>query len=261
MKKITTLVILLIVFASSQAFSQAMNPPKITVNVFGGYGIPTGNFKQELPTTERADADYFPYYTKQLINFGADGKLAFGPTGNWRVTLGVTYNMFSNDGTTLLRPAQGQAGVNVNFKPKVNILSIGLGGEYAFAPTQKVNPFVGLGLSGNFFGGKFEFGQSVYVKGAQRTGPMDMKSETRIGVVFDGGVDFTLSPQVGIIVGLKYHFINPIGKGADDESEIGANEIDLGDQEHLDGTNYFPSRTVSSFNGYAGLSFYFGRKK
>jgi outer membrane protein W len=261
MKKITTLFILIVLFAASQSFAQMLPVPKVTVHVFGGYGMPTGNFKQELPTTERADADYFPYYTKQLINFGADGKLALGTRGNFRVTLGATYNMFSNDGTTLLRPGQGQAGVSVNFKPKVNIMSIALGGEWAFAPTQKVNPYVGLGVAGNFFSGKFEFGQSVYVKGAQRTGPMDMKSETRIGIILDAGADFRLSRTVGAVLGVKYHFINPIGKGADDESEIGANEIDLGDQEHLDGTNYFPSRTVSSVNVYAGVSFYFGLMK
>ncbi|MBS1494519.1 MAG: hypothetical protein JST55_13470 [Bacteroidetes bacterium] len=261
MKKITILLAVIILFAASQSYSQMLPVPKVTLHVTGGYGMPTGNFKQDVPTDSRADADYFPYYTKQLINFGADGKLALGTRGNFRVTLGATYNMFSNDVTALLRPAQGQAGVAVNFKPKVNVMSIALGGEWAFAPTQKVNPYVGLGLAANFFSGKFEFGQSVYVKGAQRSGPMDMKSETRIGVILDAGADFRLSRTVGAILGVKYHFINPLGKGADDPSEIGPNEIDLGDMEHTEDGNYFPARTVSSVNVYAGVSFYFGLMK
>lgn len=266
MKKITLSVVLLLLI-SSQVFSQAINPPKFTLHVTGGYGIPTGNFRQDVPPlsplteANRADADYFPYNTKQLINFGADGKLAFGPTGNWRAVFGVTYNMFSNDVPAVFRiDAQNTLGV-INFKPKVNVLSIGLGGEYAFAPSQKINPFVGLGFAANFFSGKFEFSQTVKVKGALRTAPMDMKSETRIGVTMDAGVDIRFSPQIGGIIGVKYHFINPLGKGADDPTEVGANEIDLGDMAHTEDGHYFPDRTISSINGYLGVSFYFGRKK
>ena len=102
---------------------------------------------------------------------------------------------------------------------------------------------------------------SVFVKGAQRTGPMDMKAETRIGIYFDGGVDFMLSEHVGAIIGLRYHLINPIGKGSDVAEEIGPNEIDLADQEHTEDGTSFSSRNISSFNGYVGVSFYFGAPK
>lgn len=250
---------LVFILSSSNIFAQ----PKITVNLTGGYGVPLGEFKLEVPKDRRADADTFPYFTKQLINFGAQGKLAIGKTGNFRVVLGLGYNMFSNNVDAILRvdTAGGNKNGTVNFKPKVNVLSINLGGEWAFMPKGKVNPFVGARIAANFFSGKFEFGQTVYVKGVKRTGPMDMKSETRIGFIFDGGVDLMLSKNVGAIIGLNYHLINPLGKGADDESEVGANEIDLGDAKHEEDGATIGPRSISSFNGYVGVSFYFGAPK
>lgn len=261
MKKIIILSLLTIVLISTQAFSQAYQLPKFTVHITGGYGVPTGDFKVDVPTstTTRLDADDFPYYTKQLLNFGADGKLSLGARGNARVTFGLTYNMFSNNttGTFRLQSSTGPLG-QVEFKPHVNVVSVALGGEYAFSPTQKVNPFVGAQLAANFFGGSFDFGQQVFTKGALRSS-LNMKSETRIGIILDAGLDFRLSPQIGAVVGLKYHMINPIGKGADDETEIAANEVDLGDKEHVrdDGTTS-PNKSLSSINGYAGITFFFG---
>jgi opacity protein-like surface antigen len=255
--KIFIILLLAGIMLSGNIFAQ----PKFTIHLTGGYGVPLGDFKTEVPTTERADADWFPYYTKQLINFGVDGKLAFGKKGNARVVFGVTYNMFSNSTDAILRIDTSGTTVTTEFKPKVNIFSVYLGGEWAFMPKGKVNPFIGAGLAANFFSGKFEFGRDVFVKGAMRTEPMDMKSETRIGIIFDGGVDFMLSKNVGAIIGVKYHLINPLGKGADDPSEIGPNEIDLGDQEHTEDNTTFAARNISSINGYVGASFYFGAPK
>lgn len=256
--KIKYITIIIVLFAGA-----LMAQPKLTLNATFGYGLPLGDFKTDVPTNVRADADYFPYYTKQLINFGTDGKLAIGKKGNFRVVFGGTFNMFSNSTDAMFFTDSSKTTlVTTTFKPKVNILSIALGGEWAFMPKQKVNPFVGAGIAANFFSGSFDFGgTSVYVKGAQRTGPMDLKAETRIGIYFDGGVDFMLSKHVGAIIGLRYHLINPIGKGADVAEEIGPNEIDLADQEHTEDGTTFSSRNISSFNGYAGVSFYFGAPK
>ena len=259
MKKINVLVLLIVSLFIGSGISYAQ--PKITLNAYGGYGVPLGDFATEVPTNTRADADYFPYYTKQLLTFGADGKLAFGKTGNGRVVFGIGYNMFSNNTDAIFKADSNGTLVTTNFKPQVNILSISLGGEWAFQPNQQLNPYVGAGLAANFFSGTFTFGQSVFVKGEQRNGPMDMKAETRIGFYLDAGLDYRLSPQFGINGGIKYSLINPIGKGADDEEEIGENEIDLGDQEHTEDGIEFPARTISSFNGYLGVSFYFGAPK
>jgi opacity protein-like surface antigen len=257
MKKISLFLLVSFIFAAGSLLAQ----PKFTLHLTGGYGTPLGDFKTEVPTDRRADADTLPYYTKQLINFGADGKLAIGKKGNFRAVLGLTYNMFSNNTDAIFRADSTGALVTTNFKPKVNVLSINLGGEWAFMPKGKVNPFIGASIAANFFSGEFEFGQSVFVKGQQRDAPMDMKSETRIGFIIDGGVDFMFSKQVGAIVGIKYHLINPLGKGADDPSEVGENEIDLGDAEHTEDGETIGPRSISSFNGYVGVSFYFGAPK
>lgn len=256
---IYAITVLFILFVKNEVIAQ----PKFIINAFGGYGIPLGDFKTDVPTTERADADWFPYYTKQLINFGVDGKLAIGKAGNFRAVFGLTYNMFSNNVDALLRTDTSNGGVNstVNFKPKVNIISVFLGGEWAFMPKGKINPYVGAAIVGNFFGGSFTFGQNVFVKGVLRTGPMDMKAETRIGFLFDAGVDFKINKNFGVNAGVKYHLINPLGKGADDPSEIGPNEIDLGDMAHKEDNTTFAARSISSFNGYIGVSFYFGAPK
>jgi hypothetical protein len=256
--RIKLITIIIVLFAGALSAQ-----PKLTLNATFGYGLPLGDFKTDIPTNERADADYFPYYTKQLINFGAEGKLAIGKKGNFRVVFGGTFNMFSNSSDAMFFTDPNKIGlVTTTFKPKVNILSIALGGEWAFMPKEKVNPFVGAGFAANFFSGSFDFGgTSVYVKGAQRSGPMDMKAETRIGIYFDGGVDFMLSKHVGAVVGLRYHLINPIGKGSDVAEEIGPNEIDLADQEHTEDGTTFSARNISSFNGYVGVSFYFGAPK
>ncbi len=261
MRKLSVILFALLLVVSASTFAQ----PKITLNLTGGYGVPLGDFKVDVPTstTSRLDADDFPYYTKQLINFGADGKLAFGKKGNARVVFGLTYNMFSNNTTGTFRVDTSNGGTlgQTDFKPKVNVLSINLGGEWAFSPTKKVNPFIGASIAANFFSGKFEFGKTIYTKGAYRT-ELKMKSETRIGFIFDAGVDFHVAPTIGIIAGVKYHMINPLGKGADDESEVAADEVDLGDKEHTrdDGT-LSPNKNLGSFNGYIGVSFYFGMPK
>lgn len=259
MNKIINLIFIITLLISGFAFSQ----PKVTVNVTGGYGMPTADFKVEVPhdPNKRLDTDDFPYYTNKLINFGADGKLAIGKKGNFRAVLGLTYNMFSNNTDVTLRiDTNGTLG-QVNFKPHVNILSINLGGEWAFMPNKKINPFIGASIVGNFFGGDFKFGQPVFTKGAMRS-EINMKSETRIGFLFDGGVDFTINKNVGIIAGIKYHLINTLGKGADDETEVAKDEVDLGDKEHVrdDGTTS-PNKSLASFNGYLGVSFYFGAPK
>lgn len=265
MKRLSFLLIITAIIFSINSISYSQ--PKLSLHLTGGYGVPLGDFKTTVPgispisETNRADADYFPYYTKQLINFGIDGKLAIGKKGNFRVVLGATYNMFSNNTNAIFRANSNNDLIVTTFKPKVNIISISLGGEWAFMPKGKVNPFIGVGVAGNFFGGKFEFGQEVRIKGVQRTGPMDMKSETRIGIIFDGGVDIMLNKNIGAIVGIKYHMINPLGKGADDPTEVGPNEIDLGDMAHTEDGNTFANRTISSFNGYVGVSFYFGAPK
>src|SRR5512138_3683495 len=160
MKTIKIVFTIAFILITANTFAQ----PKFTIHVTGGYGVPLGDFKTDVPATTRADADWFPYYTKQLINFGVDGKLALGKKGSFRVSLGAGYNMFSNSTDAMFYADSNKTTlVTATFKPKVNIISIYLGGEWAFMPKGKVNPFVGAGFAANFFGGSFDFGgKSVF---------------------------------------------------------------------------------------------------
>jgi len=71
-----------------------------------------------------------------------------------------------------------------------------------------------------------------------------------------------LSKQVGAIYRSKISYDKPNRKGADNEAEVAADEVDLGDKEHVrdDGTTS-PNKSLSSINGYVGVSFYFGAPK
>jgi hypothetical protein len=86
MKKFNAILLLVGILFSLHSITTYAQP-KVTLHITGGYGVPLGEFKLEVPTDRRADADTFPYFTKQLINFGADGKLAIGKKGNFPICL------------------------------------------------------------------------------------------------------------------------------------------------------------------------------
>ncbi len=244
----------ILLFASAIIFlinSNVYSQPKLTLNVTGGYSSAMQDFRNTIAVSDTAD-DRWPYRNKNGFNFGLDGKLAIGKKGNFRVVFGGTYNMFKQTGN-IVNPDDG---TSLSLTTKMNILAISLGGEWAFQPTKKVNPFLGLDFCANFFSGSFATDRSV--PAFQRT---NMKSETRIGIQFGGGVDFKLSKQVGAVVGVKYHLVNLIGLGADDSTEVAANEIDLGDKAHTEGGVSVPASSIGYLQAYVGVSFYFGAPK
>ena len=125
MKRLSLLLILsgIIFTLNSSVYSQ----PKFIIHLTGGYGVPLGDFKLDIPDpgnppitdSNRPDADFYPYYTKQVISFGADGKLAIGKKGNFRVVLGASYNMFSNNKDARFRSSSTDTiGIITSFKPK-----------------------------------------------------------------------------------------------------------------------------------------------
>ena len=240
--------LLVICLMAGSIYSQ----PKLTINVVGGYSAPLQDFKlYDFTGDIMKDTvpENFPYKMKTGFSFGVDGKLAIGKKGNFRVVFGAMYNMFSNSGTI-----NDSAAGTYTLKLKMHVLTISLGGEWAFMPSKhKINPFVGLDITGNFFGGTIT---------PQTNGVDTYKSETRIGIQPGAGIDFVLSKQVGAVLGVKYHLMNLIGAGADDPSQVAPNEVDLGDKPHTlaDGTTS-TSKHLSYFQVYAGVSFYFGAPK
>ncbi len=248
MKKyhIILLISAVVLLINSNVYSQ----PKFTLHVTGGYTLPMQDFSSTIVASDTAD-DNWPYKNKSGFNFGLDGKLAIGKKGNFRVVFGGSYNMFKQTGTI----ADPDAG-NITLTTKMNILALSLGGEWAFQPTKKVNPFLGLDITTSFFSGSFA--TDPVIDAYPRT---SMKSETRVGIQFGGGVDFKLSKMVGAVIGVKYHLVNLIGVGADDSTEVAANEIDLGDKAHTEGGVSVAARSIGYLQAYVGVSFYFGAPK
>ncbi len=244
MKKILLAVMTIIAIGiSTQSYSQS----KFTVNFTGGYSAPMADFKNNIILSDTAQ-DNWPYRMKNGFNFGAQGKLSLGNTGNYKLAFGLNYSSFSNEGTVT-----GTDGIARTFKPKVSLITIALGGEYDFLPKGNVNPYLGLDVTGNFWGGSFKFTPNNTTAFRDQ----DMKSEARFGLQFNGGCEFKLSKNVGLTAGLKYNIANLVGKGQDDPSEVGPNEVDLGDKAH----DIFPDRTVAYLQTYAGLVIYFGFPK
>ena len=111
----------------------------------------------------------------------------------------------------------------------------------------------------NFYSGKIEAsGDSTF--------NIQRKSESRFGIVVNGGVDIKLNKSIGAVVGVKYGLTNLIGKKTDitsntvlqtDDEESGTSafkELGLNDEESSNNK----SKTLYYLQFYAGLSFYFG---
>lgn len=247
MKKLVALFVILAAFLSlnnSTTFSQ----PQIKVHLTGGYNLPLPDFKGEQTfTTIEKDT----YGMKSGFNAGADVKYFLGKKRNVGITLGLTYNMFSNNVDSTL------SGTTYTQKNKINIFQAALGVEYNFMPKGKTQPFLGLAVTGNFF------------SGSSKTEPtdtsfftVDLKSATRFGIKVGGGLDFKLSKSVGAIIGFDYNLANLIGKDTVATTTSGKTiTTGLNDKEYTVGTTTNKSRNISYLSFYAGVSFFFNEPK
>lgn len=239
------IIMFLISISSDRSYSQA----KFILNVTGGYSQPLGNFNNPIGINDTASSEW-PYLMRTGYNLDLTGKLTMNKAANIKLVFNLGYNGFKNWGDlNTAVPAPETDGGNgtetrtVQFLPDVSIIIVSLGGQYDFNPKTSVNPFVGLDFTANFFGGNF--GSNPSSNFPKNT----LKSETRFGLQFGGGVDFNCNDYVGVICGMKYNFANLIGKG-DYESDASSSEIVLND--NLDGRN------ISYLQFYAGVSFYIG---
>lgn len=246
MKKLIALLVILAACLSlnnTTTYSQ----PQLKVHVTGGYNLPLPDLKGEQTfTTIEKDT----YGMKSGFNAGADVKYYLGKKRNVGITLGLTYNMFSNNVDSTV------AGTTYNQKNKINIFQAALGVEYNFMPKGKTQPFLGLGFTGNFFSGSSKT-EPLPTGGVDYT----LKSESRFGIKVGGGLDFKLSKSVGAVIGFDYNIANLIGKSYDSTTVLGQTEFPLNDKEYTVGTTSFKSRSISYINIYAGVSFFFNEPK
>lgn len=237
MKKLSALlVILAIVFAVSSSYAQS----QVTVHVTGGYNLPLPDFKGTYPTDSNS------YFQKSGYNFGADGKYYLGKKRNVGITLSAGYNAFTSGDIA----TTGSTTV-----VKFNVITIGVGIEYAFMPKGKANPFIGAEFSTNLFSGKLT---STPTTGTATE--FTLKSASRFGAQLNGGVDIQLNKSIGVVLGVKYNLANLIGK-AYDSTNTSLTEYSLNDKEYTVGTTTIKARSISWIQLYGGVSFYFNRPK
>lgn len=238
MNKIIAILFLLSFIFVNCVFAQ----PRLTLHFTGGYSLPLPDLKGEIPP----EFSINDYQMKNGFNFGADGKYALIKKGTLRITGSLAYTMFINSGD--LEIAVGTA------ERKINILTAGLGVEYAFLPKQKISPFIGAEFTGNFFNGKY----------IENAGGFDheynLKAESRFGVQIGAGVDFALNKNIGIVVGSKYSLANLIGKDYDTSTVV--TEYTLNDKEYTSATGVtVTAKNISYLQFYAGISFYLMQPK
>ncbi len=246
MKKLVALFVILAAFLSlnnNSTFSQ----PQLKVHLTGGYNLPLPDFKGEQTfTTIEKDT----YGMKSGFNAGADVKYYLGKKRNVGITLGLNYNMFSNNVDSTI------GGTTYNQKNKINIFQAALGVEYNFMPKGKTQPFLGLAFTGNFFSGSTKT-EPLPTGGVDYT----LKSASRFGVKVGGGLDFKLSKSVGAVIGFDYNLSNLIGKDADTSFVLGQTEFPLNDKEFTVGGVTTKARSISYLSVYAGVSFFFNEPK
>jgi outer membrane protein W len=215
-----------------------------TGDMYGTFGDSANNFKE--------NGDSLTYYFRNGYNYGITVKKSLGKKGNFRLTGNLNFALFSQT-ADFFNTLGGELAVNYS----MNTLSLALGGEYCLSPRRGLfNPFVGVELTANLIGGKFETTATATDTSTTITNTLNLKHSLRIGVQMGGGVDLQLHQSVGIILGLKYSFVNLIGKS----SQVAVNkEYGLNDAAHFENGYNRPARNITYLLLYGGFSYYFGR--
>ncbi len=258
MKKIISLTFIIIaLFVSQSAFSQSN---KLNFALFGGYSVPTGDLKGDIFFNGGSSNTYFQ---KSGFNFGGAAKYSLDRMGALQLVLSLDYNGFSNSADTTETFSDGENGTTTashSGKVKMNILSANIGAQYNFMPNHKVNPFVNVDFTNNFFSGDASQNTTSTTGGVttNTTYTANLKSAWRGGLQFGAGIDYAVSPNIGILVGGNYNLANLIGK--DSASSTSLTEYTLMDKETTIGSVTTAARSISYLQIYAGISIYMNRK-
>lgn len=200
------------------------NKPLGSVSVLGidtnfmrnNYGLKTG-----LHLFGKAKLNFDKYAITRGVLFAAFNTFnTFEPSKSGNI--GVQVININNQLDTVL--------TSVNYSYTFNSFSFGLGFEVApTAFTSKLSPYFGANLSFNMFNGKLS-------RTENRVDSVTTSfSDFRIGVNFDAGIEFKISKQFGLALGVKYDLGNLLLKntnsGIADAIEWGKSNGSLNDEE------------------------------
>jgi len=183
---------------------------QVTVQVGAGAGL-------ALPASDYAGTT-IEYYngTKYGLASGLNvhAKARVGVLG-FRLTGEVDYSTFSNDGEA----QPGQGAVEISQK----VLAFKVGPEfYIGLPAVPVTPYVGANVALNRFSGEAKFQGVSKLPSAT----YDLKSATRIGVGFTGGVILKFGVLTSLDLGVSYDLLNTSGKAWEDDNPTQDQRID-----------------------------------
>lgn len=251
MKKLNTLIaVMLIVFAVSALKAQTYPVPKFSIQFHGGYTTTLPDLKGTYPDLVK---DPEPYYINNGFNFGAGAKYYIDKKSTFGVVLNLTYSMLSS-GNIAVNNADTLIGTGT-WRTNMNLFTLGIGAEYAFAPKRPANPFVNVQFTTNFISGNTKFVQDGASTPNRENFDNTMTSAVRFGAMFGAGVDVKLSKTVGVVIGGRYAFANLFGK---DYTANTTTTYGLNDKESTNPT--MKSRKMPYLQFYAGVSLYFGMK-
>lgn len=245
-------------FALSFAFilslvtiNQSVAQSNFTLMVHGGVSIPLNQLRGTYIFDDSLETSYA---MKRGFNIGAEGKINLKADGHLKGVFGINYNafrrsqalsVFTNDSTSF----------PVTALPKINILTGSVGLEYNFLPGQRINPYAGLDVTANLISGT---GYADSLTGNGSLISLPIKSEFRVGIELNAGIDIIIEKNIGINAGFKYH-IADLTKGSNNNASESGSELRLNDNEHIndDGLT-IKSKTISYLQYHAGVTFYLG---
>ena len=245
MKKIGFLAILCILILSGRSYSQ----PATTLHFTGGYSIAMGDMKGKFGPTQATfteNSDSNTYFLRNGFTFGMD--LKFAPNHRhkgFKIIGGIHYNAYSQGAEY----SDSTGSIVIDYALRIFSLTVGM--EYAYiTKTSKINPFVNAQFTTNFFSGNYD---ETYSDG--NTKNLTLKSATRFGLKFGGGVDIPLGNRLGAILGFNYNMANLLGK--ESAADFGT-QYSLNDKEGTVDNKKWDNRSINFINIYAGFTLYLG---
>jgi hypothetical protein len=243
MKNIIKFLILFLIFGSF-VYSQ----PSSMLSFVGGYSIAMGDLKGKFGSTwatYQTNPDSNTYFLQNGFNFGMDMKFAPYRSTKFKIIGGVHYTTFTQGAE------YSDTTISVIIDYGMRIFSFSIGLEYSYVTkTNKINPFINANFTVNLYSGNYD---ETYSDG--NTKNLTLKSATRFGARFGGGLDIPLGRRLGAVVGVNYNMANLLGR--ESTGDFGT-QYSLNDKEGVVNDIPYKNKSINYLNIYIGFSLYLG---
>jgi hypothetical protein len=222
--------------------------PKAILEIYVGYSLPTGDLKGTFgPTLETftSNPDSNTYFMKSGYSFAFGLKELYGKKKNFFLSAQLGFNVFHQNVDYNLNTSTPE-----NMQLTMRITSLYVGAGWLFNPRKGINPWVEFGLLGSYFSGVLD--DILNTINTQHF----LRHTVRLGVQGEAGIDIPINNNVGVIFGTKLSFANIIGKSYEPDD---AQNYSLNDKEHVENNATYPTKNITYYQFFGGVSFYFGR--